>query len=101
MTGLLQYNLLEALPALRNVYHACIAECPDADLRKPPPIAMTDLYLAQVNFGNIARERQKDFVDIKTNFALPENQVEDLIEEGRRQIKSDPQIRKLLNDLSG
>jgi hypothetical protein len=99
MTGLLQYNLLEALPALRNIHHACTAKCPNADLPKPPPMAMTEFYVANISFGNIARERQKDFVDIKTSFALPEEQVDDLIEEGRRQIKNDPQIRKLLNDL--
>lgn len=101
MTGLLQYNLLEAMPALRQVHHACMAKCPNAELPKPPPIAMTEFYVANISFGNIERERQDDFVDINTSFALPEEQVDDLIEEGRRQIKNHPQIRKLLHDLGG
>ena len=45
--------------------------------------------------------RRQDFMKIKTNFSPPKQQVEDLIEEGRRQIKNDPQIRKMLIDLGG
>ena len=101
MTKLVDHTLLETMPAIRLVYEACKAECPDAHLRKPPPIGMIDYYVAHVNFGTIARDRRRDFMKIKTNFSLPKQQVEDLIEEGRRQIKNDPQIRKMLIDLGG
>ena len=101
MTGLLGYALLKATPEIRTTYEACVAECPDANVQKPSPIGMIDYYVAHVNFGNMEREHQRKFVTIKTNFSLPKKQVDGLIEEGRRQIKNDPQILKLLQDLTG
>lgn len=97
------YALLEAEPKARRGYEECAkilsTHCPNTVAPPPPLSTLMDSYVADVNFHRIEDHTVRGrFMSMVTSLFLPAVEVRDLIEEGRSQIMSHPEIERLIED---
>lgn len=106
MTAILEYALMEAEPRTKAAYDACRdvidAQCPDTVAPTRPVESTVEYYVVDINFRNIPQEKKRNrFMKFITSFALPEQDVSALIEEGYSQAREHPQVLRLVKDLGG
>jgi len=104
MTAVSKYILLEAEPGVREAYEECReaiqAHYPDATPPETPPLKRATTYLVDINFRRVEdSEKRQRLLTMPTNFALEDEQVDELIEAGRTLVGQHPELRRLMQNL--
>jgi len=88
------YNF-ETLELLRESMNSWNRELSSAESAGP-----STAYIAEVSFANVADEQERQSLnELPTSFSLSDEQVDDLIAVGRRELRRSPDFQRLLQDL--
>ena len=105
LTDAIKYLLLEAPHTTLRVHQQCEdvlrENCPDAEPLDVPPESRIDSYVIDLNFRQMKdAEKRKSLLSTVSSLFLPWQEVNQLIDAGRRLIKDHPEFQRLMRDLN-